>query len=270
MDYSLEELLPVVAKLSESYTSFESSSVPYETAQMLLGAVMYCVEKCMGQGERIAADKMIDAEEAYQRGYDLITEKVYQAKGIYESLIQDFEDYGCWNYKDTILKGMPEFFLWYDPKYQPQNHILTLDYPVISITRNQCGIDLIYEYLSNISTEKHLLDCFETYEIRRMLERIVPEYEELYMDNICEAVLFNAVKCFLADRPVRSLECTKEDQKVIADVIKSNGIESEARKMENIIRIVVRNIFGQDVDQKTEQYFTSLGKNFAVRMLNTI
>ena len=33
MDYTMEELLPVVGKLMEKYTSLSSTSVTYETAQ---------------------------------------------------------------------------------------------------------------------------------------------------------------------------------------------------------------------------------------------
>ena len=43
MDYTMEELLPVVGKLTEKYTSLSSTSVTYETAQQLMGAVLYCL-----------------------------------------------------------------------------------------------------------------------------------------------------------------------------------------------------------------------------------
>ena len=43
MHNEMEELLPVVAKLAERYTSKESSSVSYKTAEQLMGAVVYCI-----------------------------------------------------------------------------------------------------------------------------------------------------------------------------------------------------------------------------------
>ena len=41
----MEELLPIVAKLSEKYTGGDSTSVTYETAQELMEAVLYCVRE---------------------------------------------------------------------------------------------------------------------------------------------------------------------------------------------------------------------------------
>lgn len=46
MNYEMEELLPIVAKLAERYTSKESTSVSYECAQRLMDAVLYCINQC--------------------------------------------------------------------------------------------------------------------------------------------------------------------------------------------------------------------------------
>lgn len=43
--YPLQELLPLVARLAEKYTGFDSSSVTYERAQMLMEAVIYCIRE---------------------------------------------------------------------------------------------------------------------------------------------------------------------------------------------------------------------------------
>lgn len=45
--YGLEEILPVVIYLTNKYTSGESSSVPYEKAEMLMEAVLYCIRECL-------------------------------------------------------------------------------------------------------------------------------------------------------------------------------------------------------------------------------
>ena len=37
MDYKMEELLPIVSELAQKYTGYESTSVTYEKAQMLMG-----------------------------------------------------------------------------------------------------------------------------------------------------------------------------------------------------------------------------------------
>ncbi len=53
MEYQMEELLPLAASLADKYTMGESSSVSYETAQMLMEAVLYCIQEFeMPDGER--------------------------------------------------------------------------------------------------------------------------------------------------------------------------------------------------------------------------
>lgn len=41
MNYEMEELMPVVSGLAEKYNAFESTSMTYEKAEQLLGAVIY-------------------------------------------------------------------------------------------------------------------------------------------------------------------------------------------------------------------------------------
>ena len=59
----------------------------------------------------------------------------------------DFEDYGCLNYRETIIKGLPVFFMKYDARFRPQDHILTLDYPDLVPGEPLSGVDRIYSCL---------------------------------------------------------------------------------------------------------------------------
>lgn len=43
MNHTMEELVPVVSWLAERYTQKDSTSVTYETAEMLMEAVIYCI-----------------------------------------------------------------------------------------------------------------------------------------------------------------------------------------------------------------------------------
>ncbi len=206
-----EDILKIFQKLVFKYTSNESSSITYETANMLMGAIIYCIREYYtdddkelyednflrqgqddaGLGNMIINDKT-NVEQAYLEGYEKVIKKVYRTKQIYDEIIDDFEDYGCLHYRDTILKGMPEFFLRYDPKFCPQDHLLTLDYPVMHLPEELTGIDRIYVYLLNIKKEKKYLDRFPVIKVIEILEKESPENEELYLGNICELVLKNA------------------------------------------------------------------------------
>ena len=43
--YTMEELVPIVGRLAEKYCAGESSSVTYEKAEQLMGAVLYCIHE---------------------------------------------------------------------------------------------------------------------------------------------------------------------------------------------------------------------------------
>ena len=78
IDTPIEDLIPIVAMLSEKYTSKQSSSITYEMANQLMEAAKYCIrereyqlkEEC-GSKNGIVLSKE-SAMEAYQRGYDIV------------------------------------------------------------------------------------------------------------------------------------------------------------------------------------------------------
>ena len=262
MDYKVEELLPLVTRLTEKYTSKESTSVPYETARQLMEAVIYCIEENnngeealdMPEAKRPAAKLM------YERGFEILTGKVHETKAIYDDIIQNFESYRLENYDETIRKGMPAFFLRYDAKFNPQDHLLTLDYPLLKGKPRLRGIDLIQEYLKGIQKEKAFLDCFNRAAIIRILERTVPEYEELYLDNICDVVLLEALFCIIAEKPLRELRMNDEDY----DAVRFYFDGDEREKIETKTVLLIRMLMGRlglEAD-----YFEPAAKDYAFRI----
>ncbi len=160
----MEELLPIVAKLSEKYTGGDSTSVTYETAQELMEAVLYCVreyEQNQTYGYELTSEFGIAAAECYRRGYELVVRKVKKMRLFYNKLVSRFCSYGCRNYEDVMTKGLPEFFRRYDPLFAPQKTILTLDYPTLLPVEGLSGIDAIEQYLNNISLEQRFLGAFD-------------------------------------------------------------------------------------------------------------
>lgn len=267
MEYRMDELLPIAAKLTDKYTSKESSSVPYETARMLMEAVIYCMDECCEDSgnEQYPEGKELQYEKMYKRGYEFVVEKVYKSKKIYEQIIENFEDYGCRNYKDTITKGIAGFFYRYDPKFNPQDHILTLDYPTLFMNFNKCGVNLIFEYLTGVEIEKRFLDLFSRQAVVSLLERIQPEYKSIYLDNICYPVLLYAIGCMIVDRPVSDLEINKEDWREINLYFKDDTIEKIQLKMRNFIHVITDKM----ADKEAQSYLENISKEYAVRIGNT-
>jgi uncharacterized protein with HEPN domain len=268
-EYSMEELLPVIAKLTDQYTSKESSSVTYDIARMLLGAVVYCVnERDSAEDEYTLSDKKtVDPLIAWETGARLVLKKAAKAKAIYESCLIDFEDYGCENYKSTILDGMPAFFQKYDPKFNPQNHILTLDYPLLSGNPTTLsGVDLILEYLQAIQYEKQLLECFNKEAVIRLLERVQEDYGTLYYDNLCYPLLLNGIGCMIVDKSLHELILTKVEIQEMAGYFAGESIDKIALRIEVLLTMMLKQMGLFDV----KWYFTKCVRDYAARIYHGI
>lgn len=209
---TMEELLPIVGKLAERYTAGESTSVTYEKAQQLMEAVLYCIREAEwaegGAGNceskrswqnsgndkerfslnEIAVDKKkISVQQVYERGLACVENKVKTALALYNEMQTHFDSYGNRCLYDTFVKGMPEFFKWYDVRFAPQDTILMLDYPVRRDLSLYTGIDRIYEYLLCIQEEQEFLSTFPRNHVIDILSGYNSSYEDM-IDNICEAV----------------------------------------------------------------------------------
>ena len=78
--YSLNELLPILKELTAKYTSKESTSITYEKANQLMGAINYCIsewERNETSKKDLMESNKIEAYYAYKNGYDLIKQKVW-------------------------------------------------------------------------------------------------------------------------------------------------------------------------------------------------
>lgn len=193
MNYAMEELMPVVAMLAEKYTAFESTSLPYEKAEQLMGAVLYCIHETELSGNRGGnlpqgmPEGTVSVRKAYERGAALVTEKVKKALAMYNEMIPEFSAYGNRCLYDTVVKGLPEFFKWYDVKFAPQDTILTLDYPVTRDLSEYTGIDRIYEYIKCIRREQNFLRTFSEDYVVNILRSYSNEYQDM-VENIYEIV----------------------------------------------------------------------------------
>lgn len=266
MNYSIEELLPVVESLMKKYTSNESSSVTYETARRLMEAVLYCMNECNNDGKELASSEKTDSALVYQRGLDLIVQKVYKAKKIYEDIVENFQDYQCENCRDTIIKGIPEFFIRYDPKFNPRDHIITLDYPTLISVNNLYGADAVYQYLFNIKMEWNFLNAFDTVYIESLLERVVSPYRSLYFDNISYDTLLTALGCLIAEKSIGRLELDKDDVVQIEEYFENDGEEEIEEKVRMLIKLLFTRLFPNDTEMK--RYFLKISSDYAVRIMN--
>lgn len=227
-DYEMEQLLPIVGKLAEKYTSHEHTSVTYETAEQLMEAVLYCIheaetsyspspqsqnrspDSACGHAQPSApqpfasqppAAGALSAEQAYEAGTAAVREKVMTALRLYNEIIPEFFCYDSRCLYNTFVKGIPEFFKWYDIRFAPQDTIVTLDYPVLRNLSACSGIDKIYEYIQCIRLEQAFLTLFPEDQVIRILSESNEDYRDM-TENLCETVLTHLAKSLLAGQPL--------------------------------------------------------------------
>ncbi len=87
-----------------------------------------------------------------------------------------------------MTQGMPAFFANYDVRFAPQEHWLTLDYPVLRDLFGLCGINKIAAYLDCIAIEQRVLRRFRGEDVVAALARYDTDYREGF-DNLCEVAV---------------------------------------------------------------------------------
>lgn len=268
MEYSMEEMLPVVEMLADKYTSKDSSSITFDKARQLMGAAIYCINEIRREKNWQLVDqgKALKPEDAYKIGYEMVLNKVMKAKHQYETLLKDFHDFNCRNCHDTVIKGIPKFFLKYDPRFRPQDTILTLDYPTIKPLGKKSGADAIYQYLVNLRMEWMFLNLFDNRQIENLLGAMMPGYQDLYLGNICEAVLTQALGCMMAKRQIVELTLCGENIDSIKDMLRNSSLEDIEVKIRGLLSGLINHIFPDN--HKMEFYFLYAAHEIAVRLQN--
>lgn len=221
IEYSMEELIPLLLENIPKYTSNESTSIPYDKARQLMQSILYCINgflKSSHENHKIAPNEKISARTAYQTGLKLAQDKILQAEDLYKDIISSFCAYENICYYDTVIKGMPEFFLRYDVRFDAANHLLTLDYPLLYEIRNINGIDLIYEYLKNIRLEQLFLKKFSKKQIIKTLSNYHNEHSEL-IHNVCRIIFRNALACIIVEKPFHELAVQASDLEKINRIV---------------------------------------------------
>ena len=246
MEYEMEELIPLVKELCDRYTGKESTSVTYEAAQRLMEAVLYCIHETTGSAEEDGvSDGSRSARMAYEYGYELAVQKVVQARERYNRMVANFRSYGNRAYEETFRQGIPAFFLWYDVRLKPQDHIITMDYPVMKNLEGLCGIDAIWEYLRCMEAEQKFLARFPEDYIRQVNVARCADYEEYYI-NPCRVMLRHVLCCMLADIPADKIRFGEEDYMRLKEEVQNQDRGGLKRRLTRLLYVLVKQKYCED------------------------
>lgn len=260
--YEMEELVPIVAELSEKYTSKESTSVSYETARQLMEAVLYCINECASD-QALVSSQRLSAAEAYRYGYEALIEKIKRTQAVYNEMIVDFCGYGNRNYEETVEKAIPGFFLYYDAQFAPQDTIITMDYPTICPISGKYGIDAIEIYVKYISYEQKFMGAFPRQYVYEILGRD-QEYRNGF-HNICRVMLRHVLGHLLIKKGFRE-EVRERDYKKLCDLV----ISSSGQRLRKILPELLEQLINEkyDVNMGMENYLLYDLDDFVVEMKN--
>ncbi len=250
MSFETEELIPIVAELADKYTGKESTSITYEKARQLMEAVMYCIHEYEADAENrqelLSMDGKAVAKRVYSLGYETVLKNVKETQILYNKIIPDFKYYENRCYYDTFVKGIPSFFLYYDPRFQPQNHILTLDYPVLYPVYSLQGIDAISTFVKCISLEQVFLGKLPDEYVLHVLRAYSPDHGELII-NLAGIVLRNILGCRMAGKRVNTQGYTTDELEWLINYVDRNNTASLEKEMEGLVEELVRSVYdGQD------------------------
>ena len=264
ISYEVEDLVPIVAELAKRYTSGESSSITYEAAGRLMEAVLYCIREFeKGEAFSLTTGEKLPAGKCYERGLELVEKKVQDALKLYNRMMLYFSSYGNRCLQDTVGKGMPEFFKWYDYRLNPQDTLLTLDYPILMDLSADTGIDRIYGYLLCISLEQKFLRKFP----RDFVREALAEYDSRYqwmIDNLCEVVLFKVIRYIVLDKNLTEPDFSPDELPRLQKIIREKSLEELREKLKEAVDDLVDDYFEEDENLKT--YLYAAIQNISVRM----
>ena len=266
MDYEMEELVPIVGKLAEKYTSHESTSITYEKAEQLMGAVLYCIHELWeSSGNAPSLNKKLSAQRAYEMGAAYVRDKTGKALDLYNRILPEFCHYENKCLYDTFVKGIPEFFKWYDVQFEPQNTILTLDYPLLKDISEYTGIDNIFEFIKAIGLEQKFLKLFPAGYVINILSKDNRNWQES-MDNICEIVFIHVIGHIILGKSLTVIELEEDDYSYMQKIFKQATLEDIKKQLTTALEIFIKNYY--ENDRELLNYLSGAISGIVVRLKN--
>lgn len=221
-------LLTLLSEKIERYTSKESSSVRIENAQNILTSINYTVSMALkATGDVDSAVYMLKTEAIegiYSKGTEVIKDYFEKAKFLSDKLRADDFTINNYAYYDTVHKGIPMFFSFYDWKFAANDTTGSIDYPLSFDNMDISGVEYIYEYLYHLSLENKCCSRFAPSDIELLMKRHSRHYKEDLI-NLYELVLSNLLGRSLLGYSMKELDITGADREMLK--MQLEGLNSE-------------------------------------------
>lgn len=207
------ELFELIAMKTEQYNGGFSSSIPTELARSLADGVAYTVGAALKRyatpEAALEALKNEKLSSIYADGKLSVESLLSSVRRMYPILVRTLPDTGNVTYSATVKDGILGFLKKYNPEYEPQETIITADYPTALPFPDLTGVEFIEEYVRRIYNENRFLSHFDAAEIRVLLEHCGQDSGELIFNVFSEVLKCSLGNELCGKNPLRPSPCTK-------------------------------------------------------------
>lgn len=274
VDQIQAHIMNLLGKAICDFTNNESSSVRTETAEGILQSLLYSMDyylmKLPSLQQSMEAIQQINIIEIYKRGLALVNSDIQLARQLLQDVQSTRIPVSLVAYNDTI-DGLGEFFRSYDVKFDAQNTVVSIDYPLLFDDFSRTGIDYIKRYLEHLKLENELCSRFPPEDINLLLEG----YGRLYgldytqpLINISELVLKNALCTVLTGREVDILAINRED----CDLLERRLQMLTEGQISGLLQAAMNKIFMRlaIADPSAQQYFQPFTGVFRPQLIKAV
>ena len=215
------QILQILQKQLNRYTSGENSSVPVEIAQKVMKFIIYTIKIEMHEfswEKKINLLKKEPLQKIYEKGKKKIKEFIEFGKGLLNKLQENKIEIQHQTYCDTV-KELPEFFKKYDYNFAAQDTPVVIDYYLSLQEEGTNGIEYICNYMKKLFLENEFCKNFEVSKIDFLLRGYDEEYEQSLI-NILECVLINSIGCVLCNKSIFNLNITDLERDFLKNKLK--------------------------------------------------
>ena len=202
------ELYRLLAERIARYTMGDSTSIPADTARLLLESILYCLD--LNRRFPVAdVPQEAPLKTRWEAGVHQAKRIAARAKLLLRQAQRTPPPLVNTAYCDT-LESLPAFFVGYDPDFFAQEIPCSFDYPLcLPVSESLLGAEFILEYLRKLLAENTILRAFPSEALRALYERYYIDYVDLLV-NLCLPAAEMATLCALANQPGQPLSLTKE------------------------------------------------------------
>lgn len=205
-----------------------NSSVSKERGQALMDANIYLIGLYLKQFEAVKSIEYLKKyaiKDIYVQGSNLIKQLLHFSKLEVEKFVKELVKIDLYVYHDTIYRGLPLFFTNYNFDYNPQDAVLTFDYPTYRQLTNKQGIERFLEYFKFVQLENNFNKLFSTSLLNKMLFYYHCDYRNQIF-NITKLLLKQLLLKQLINEDLTYLYLTKNELDKVIRCFDSNNIDS--------------------------------------------